>query len=690
MFKSYGYGAIRFLADRLPDDMRVLAFSGGEGISSLFSFDIELVSERADLPLETLLNQQAFLAFHTRGSGVHGVISRLRQGASGKRLTHYHARLEPQMARLGLRRNHRIFQGRTVAQVVARLLEEHGILSDAYQFHLAEPSPPRDYCVQYAESDLAFVERLCQEEGIHYHFVHSPQGHRVVFADHQSYFPKLATAVPFVPPAGLQPDGPVIQAFSVAVQTTVSRVELRDHDFRKAAAPLAYASRSNTGLRAPDIEFYAYPGGLRQTLEQRRGSTMSKRALERCRVDHRQAQGDSDEPLLVSGHLMSLTGHPRADFNDLWLLTSLRHEGRQPQVLEENGGQEGAVSEAPRYANHFTATPWDVIYRPAMTRPPPRMPGCQAARVTGPKGEEVYCDELGRVKVQFYWDREGQGNEHSSCWLRVMSSWAGDRHGAVCLPRVGMEVVVSFLDGDPDQPVVSGCLPDSLHPSPYALPDAKARTVLRSRSLGGSGGYNELAMDDRDGNELLYLRAQRDFEQWVEHDSLLEVGNRQQVLVKGDSQVTLEAEAGCTVGGDRRVLLRSSDHLTVDLGRQVRVGTLLAQHAGQQMQLSAEREVVVEGGASITLRVAGQHLVINGAGIFASSPVQLGGVPAASLVANPLSPGQGGGVQVPGALPASMAPTQAALMQQSRLLGAAYCPVCEGCREGVAALGGVQ
>lgn len=219
-----------------------------------------------------------------------------------------------------------------------------------------------------------------------------------------------------------------------------------------------------------------------------------------------------------------------------------------------------------------------------------------------------------------------------------MSSWAGDRHGAVCLPRVGMEVVVSFLGGDPDQPVVSGCLPDSLHPSPYALPDAKARTVLRSRSLGGSGGYNELAMDDRDGNELLYLRAQRDFEQWVEHDSLLEVGNRQQVLVKGDSHVTLEAEAGCTVGGDRRVLLRSSDHLTVDLGRQVRVGTVLAQHAGQQMQLSAEREVVVEGGASITLRVAGQHLVINGAGIFASSPVQLGGVPAASLVANPLSP----------------------------------------------------
>ncbi|MFJ4345248.1 type VI secretion system tip protein TssI/VgrG [Pseudomonas sp. NPDC089401] len=688
MFKPYGSEPVRFIVGTTPNDLQVLSFSGREEISCVYGFDIELVSEQAELALEALLNQPAYLAFDDQGNGVHGVVSGVRQGASGTRLSHYHVHLAPQLARLALRRNHRIFQQRTVAQVIARLLEEHGILADAYRFQLAEPFEAREYCVQYAESDLAFIERLCQEEGLHYHFVHSPQGHLLVFADHQSHFPRLANAVPFMPPAGLQADGPVVQAFGIALQTTVSRVELRDHDFRKAAAQLAYASCDQSGEAAPALEHYDYPGGLRQTLAQRRGSALSKRTLERCRIDHRQAKGDSDAPALVSGHLLRLTGHPRADCNDLWLLTSIRHEGSQPQVLEECADSHS--HEAPRYANHFTATPWDAHFRPGIVHPRPRMPGCQAARVTGPEGEEVYCDGLGRIKVQFHWDREGQGNAHSSCWLRVASSWAGDRHGAVTLPRVGMAVLVSFLDDDPDQPVVSGCLPDSLHTPPYPLPDYKSRTVLRSRSLGGGGGYNELAMEDRAGHELLYLRAQRDFEQRVAHDSRLEVGNRQQVLIRGDSQITLEAEELRTVSGDRKVLLRASDHLTVEQGCQVRVGTVLAQHAGQQVQLSAAREVVVEGGASITLKVAGQHLLINGAGIFASSPIQVGGLPAASVVASPLQPGQGEGLPKPLALPVSMAPAQAALMQQSRRLGAAYCPVCEACRHGADVLGGAQ
>ncbi|MFJ4344932.1 type VI secretion system tip protein TssI/VgrG [Pseudomonas sp. NPDC089401] len=681
MFNTPPEARLRFDVNAMPNDLQVSAFKGREGISTTYRFDIDLISENSSLPLERLLNQPAFLAFDECGNGIHGVISRLRQGAIGTRLCHYHARLEPQMTRLGLGRNQRIFQHRSVAQIIGQLLGEHGILGQACQFRLAEPSAPRRYCVQYGESDLAFIERLCQEEGIHYHFLHSPGGHSVVFADHQSHFPRLEGAIAFVPEAGLVADEPVISRFGVALQTSVSRVELRDHDMRKAAVVLAYPSKHTSPHLVPDIEYYDYPGGLRQAAEPQRGSQLGRRALERERIGHRQAEGTSDVPRLVSGHLMQLAGHPREEWNDLWLLTGVQHEGNQPQVLEENLDTAPAEPSQPRYANQFSATPWDTFFRPARPRSRPRLPGCQTARVIGPAGEEVYCDELGRVKVQFHWDRHGQGDEHSSCWLRVMSGWAGDRHGALTLPRVGMEVVVSFLDDDPDQPVVSGCLPDSLHTPPYPLPEFKSRTVLRSRSLGGGGGYNELAMEDRAGDELLYLRAQRDFEQRVGHDSHVAVGNHRQLCVQGDSQVTFEGDEQHTVGGERKVLLRGNDHLLVEQGSQTRVGTVLVQHAGRQVQLSADGEVVVEGGASITLKVGGQHLLVNSAGIFASSPIQIGGAPAPSQAAAPLPP-ELVSSQGPAALPKVVAPVMLALLLASKQADQDYCPLCEACTNG--------
>ncbi|WP_248918042.1 type VI secretion system tip protein VgrG [Pseudomonas entomophila] len=685
MFESLPPDRLRFHVPAVQPELQVLKFSGDEGISRLFRFELELVSENARLPLERMLNQPAFLAFDGLDCGIHGVISRFRQGVIGDRLTHYHARLEPRLARLKLRTNQRVFQQRTVAQIIGQVLEEHGLLGDCYRFLLEEPYPPREYCVQYGESDLGFIERLCQEDGIHYHFTHARQGHGVVFADHQSHFPRLGRALGFHPPSGLQADTQVASQFGVSVRTTVNQVELRDHDFRKAALPLAYPSSTGEAQVLP-LEHYAYPGGLRQTLDQQRGASLSKRALQRCRFNHCLAEGASDAAFLLSGHLLQLTDHPREAWNDLWLLTHVHHEGRQPQVLEEHAEADAQA----RYSNTFNAIPWDVLFRPPLARPRPQVPGCQVARVTGPPGEEVYCDALGRVKVQFHWDREGRGDAHTSCWLRVLSSWSGDRYGAVTLPRVGMAVVVSFLDNDPDQPVVSGCLPDSLHPPPYALPEYRSRTVLRSRSLGGGGGYNELAMEDRAGQELLYLRAQRDYERQVGNDSLEEIGGQREVRVKGPSRVTLEAEEHRTVGGHRQVLVRASDHLVVEEGSQTRVGTVLVQHAGRQVQVSADGEVVVEGGASITLKVGGQHLVVNGAGIFCSSPIQIGGAPAASQAVVSLPP-ELAGSQGPAALPKVVAPVMLALVAASKQADQDYCPLCEACANGQCLpLGGVR
>ncbi|WDG52261.1 type VI secretion system tip protein VgrG [Pseudomonas chlororaphis] len=664
-------------------DLQVLSFTGQESISAPYSFDLELVSERPDLDIESLLHKQAFLAFNNSGAGIHGQVYRIAQGDSGKRLTRYRLTLVPQLTYLAHRTNQRIFQQQTVPHIIAQVLEEHGIQSNAYQFQLGSIYPARDYCVQYNESDLYFIQRLCWEEGIHYHFQHSQQGHVLVLGDDQTIFPRLGKPTAYVQDSGLVADDPVIKGFSLRLATRTSRTTQRDYDFEKAHMTLEADYRPAPRDGQPDLEDYRYPGGF---LQRERGKLLSQRSLEGHRADYRQAEGKSDQPSLVSGHFLELCEHPRQEWNDLWLLTSIRHEGLQPQVLEESlpsdtrdrkdGFHQG-------YRNTFTATPWDVFYRPQQAYEKPRILGSQTAVVTGPQGEEIHCDQYGRVKVQFHWDREGLIDDKSSCWLRVASSWAGTSHGAVTIPRVGMEVLVSFLEGNPDSPLISGCLSNSANPVPYELPAHKTRSVLRSRSSPDSTGFNELHLEDRSGQELIYLRAQRDMEQKVENDSRLEVGNERKEIIKGNSIVVLEAEDQRTVTADRKVQLKANDYLLVGNSSHTRVGQTLVAEAGQEVHLKAGANLILDAGASITLKAGGQHIVIGPGGIFSSSDIQLGGAPVGGTAANPILPGALTPLVVPPALAPMIAPSQNALMAVSKVKSPDFCPICEACKNGL-------
>lgn len=618
-------------------DLQVHSFSGQESINTPFAFNVELVSERPNLDLESLLHKPAFLAFNEHGAGIHGQIYRVAQGDSGKRLTRYRLTLVPQLACLAHRINQRIFQQLTVAQIIAQILEEHGILGDAYQFHLGTVYPPRDYCVQYDESDLQFIQRLCSEEGISFHFRHSRSQHVLVFGDDQTVFPRLGQPTAYQQDSGMAADHPVIKHFDLRLETRTSRTTRRDYDFENPRLLLEADHRPQPQKTEPDLEDYDYPGRF---THRERGRLLSKRALERHRADYRQAKGKSDQPTLVSGHFLALSEHPRQEWNDLWLLTRITHEGRQPQVLEESIGNDTGEPEDDfhqGYRNHFTATPWDVFYRPPRIEKP-RVSGSQTARVTGPEGEEIHCDQYGRVKVFFYWDRVGTADDKSSCWLRVASSWAGNSHGSVTIPRVGMEVLVTFMEGDPDQPIICGCLVNAVNPTPYELPAHKTRTVLRSRSSPDSTGFNELHLEDRTGQELIYLRAQRDMEQKIENDSRLEVGNERREIIKGNSIAELEAEEHRTVTADRKVELKANDYLHVASSSHTRVGQVLVAEAGQEVHLKAGANLILDAGACITLKAGGQHIVIGAEGIFSSTPINLGGAPFAGTAANPLSP----------------------------------------------------
>ncbi|MGH8464045.1 MAG: type VI secretion system tip protein TssI/VgrG, partial [Pseudomonas sp.] len=457
MFAPATVAHFALLIPAVRNDFKVLAFDGLEAISTLYAIHIELVSEYRDIELEPLLGQPAFLKFGLNGEGIHGRIEDVCVGDSGQRLTRYHLKLVPALHYLQFSHDQRIFQQQTVPQIVAQVLQGHGIQADAFTFHVST-RPEREYCTQYGESDYDFVQRLCSEEGISWHHQHSEDGHQLVFTDHQTFFPKLGQT-PYQQDRGMVAEHPVVSQFSQRFSTRTSLATRRDYDFKR---PSLLLENRHTTEFTPRLEDYRYTPPI---TSMSRGKVLAEQALERHRSDYQLAQGQSDQSELRSGHLFGLTEHPRQACNALWLLLGVHHRGKQPQVLEESVTHEVPPEDgfSQGYRNHFSAIPWDVPYRPALVTRKPLL-ASQTARVTGPADEEIFCDEYGRVRIELPWDRAELDSDKSSCWVRVSSNWAGADFGAVTIPRVGMEVVVTYQEGNTDLPLITGCVPNRLTP----------------------------------------------------------------------------------------------------------------------------------------------------------------------------------------------------------------------------------
>jgi type VI secretion system secreted protein VgrG len=387
-------------------------------------------------------------------------------------------------------------------------------------------------------------------------------------------------------------------------------------------------------------------------------------------------------------------------------------------VLEELGGGDaapGADGFSQGYRNRFAATPWDQVFRLPLSHAKPRLLGSQSAVVTGPAGEEIHCDDYGRIKVQLHWDRDGQGDDTSSCWLRVASGWAGDRYGALAIPRVGMEVLVSFLDGDPDQPLVTGCLYHKTHPVPYDLPAHKTRSVFKTLSSPGGGGSNELRIEDRKDAEQIYIHAQRDWEQQVNHDYTVQVGHQRHETVEANSYSELKAEEHRITHGNRLTELKADDHLTVHGSQHVKLASGQFIEAGEEIHLKSGQKMVIEAGTELTIQAGGSFIKLDAGGVAMVGPqvkINSGG-----------SAGAGSGIQVQQpastststststsvtsdsgfqnqqpSIPAeprqqaglppklALASSQLAMVKAARELGASRCPICETCREGSCSL----
>ncbi|MFP6830775.1 MAG: type VI secretion system tip protein TssI/VgrG [Pseudomonas sp.] len=672
----FGTGNCALFTLQIPafrHDFKVLSFNGAEAVSQLYVIRVALVSERTDVDLEALLSRPAFLQFGANQEGIHGRIENVILAEFGKRLTRYELTLVPALHYLQFSRDQRIFQNLTVPQIVAQVLQRQGIQPDDFTFNVTT-SAVREYCTQYGEDDFRFIQRLCAEDGIAWHHQHSVDRHLLVFSDSQVFFPKLG-ATAFQPDSGMVAEHPVVNHLTMGFNTRTSTVTRRDYDLKRPS--LLLESRF-TAEFTPELEDYRYP--LLMTSE-KHGKRQVRHALERHRSDYQWIEGKSNQSTLRSGHLFDLTEHPRPDCNEMWLLLNITHEGKQPQVLEEAFSSDDKTADGftQGYRNTFKAIPADVLYRPPLPAPRPVLV-CQTARVTGPPGRETFCDEYGRVRVEFPWDRAELDNEKSSCWIRVASSWAGEGFGAMTIPRIGMEVVVTFQEGDPDQPLITGCVPNKVTSAAYALPANETRTVLRSQSSPRNGGYNELSIEDRAGQEKIYLRAQRDLEQLILNDSHSLITRDRFEQIGNDSTCLIEGKTLHTHHGVRSTQINADDLLTVSGISSQSVGALVIQ-AGQQAHVTASN-VVIDAGMSLTLSAGGHHIVINAGGIFSSVPIVEGGAPLAGI--SPLQP-----LQAVGAIAPPLSATPLSIVNSARQQAADYCPLCEACAAGQCGLGEV-
>ncbi|HET7232579.1 MAG TPA: type VI secretion system tip protein TssI/VgrG [Longimicrobium sp.] len=561
------------------DNCEVRTLRGREAVSEPFVYEVEIDSPDHALQLQQSVGQGMSVGVMRTGAGprwIHGMVTRFAQTPGTVRTAGYRAELRPWLWLLTLRADCRIFQGKNVPSILSDLFKGRDV-----RFDLTGKYDPREFCVQYRETDFAFASRLMEEEGISYYFEHQEGSHTLVLVDDAAQFapcPELKAAQ--VRPAGTSKElDDAVTACTLEHAVTTDRVLLDDYDFTSPATSLL---ASSAGSQAASVVF-DYPGGY--TL-QSSGERLARLRWEARAAGAARLSGQGTCRGFVAGHSFTLAGHERPDANTKYVLRGVWIEADQES-----------------YANEFEAFPATTAFRPEPRTPRPAIAGTQTAVVVGKSGEEIWTDSYGRVKVQFHWDRVGKNDENSSCWVRVAQGWAGKGWGGLVLPRIGQEVVVTFLDGDPDRPLVTGCVYNAAQTVPYPLPGAQTRSTFRSNSTPGGAAYSEIRFEDKKDAEELYLHAGRDLTVDV-------VNNRAATVQKGDDTLSVQK-------GKRTVTVAEGDEaLTVSKGtRTVKVqgaethenGDTFTHKTGGDYVLNVTGNLTIKASGSITLQ-AGTEL----------------------------------------------------------------------------------
>jgi type VI secretion system secreted protein VgrG len=698
----------RPMAVRTPlpaDTLLLVGFSGNEGLSQLFSFRLDLIAENhhvKDIAFDDLLGQPITVRLELPGKGkeryFNGICSRLTQGESDEDFTSYTMEVVPRFWLWTRRARSRIFQHLTVPDILEKVLD--GL--DPH-LELIGPWKERDFCVQYRETDFNFACRLMEEEGIFYFFKHTADGHQMVVANTPQSHPDLPTASKIVYrnlTHATSEGADIIYDWSKSQEITAAKVTLRDHCFElphqhlesdSTIQPSAAVGTATHPLDIADhveLELYEWPGEYAQRFDgvapggaerpqdvqeiSKDGKRTAKIRMEQEAVTAMTVQGASNCRQLVSGHKFTLTTREDDHLTEplqprgKYVLTAISHSASNTDYRSGGGGFD--------YYNSFSCIPLDVPFRPRRITPKPVVPGSQTAVVVGPKGEEIFTDKYGRVKVQFHWDRDGKSDAGSSCWVRVAQPWAGKRWGTSFWPRIRQEVVVDFLEGDPDQPIIVGSVYNHEQMPPYLgegldpkhTNDNKVSGIKTNTTKGGKG-FNELRFDDTKGKEQVFVHGERNLDVRVKNESMEHVGlhrhlivggekdgqkqgdqrelvyqdkhlhvkrhhveqiegdmqllvgdaegGNQDVVIKKDKKETVEGDHHHHAKKDRNEKVDMNQSLTVGQNQYEKVGQNHALDAGMEIHLKAGMTLILEAGTQLSLKVGGNFIDINPGGV---------------------------------------------------------------------------
>jgi len=609
-----------------PDVLLIDSFRVREAISSPFAIHVDAISEltkASQVTGEALIGKNALITVALKDGDkyFHGMISRLVQGGRGaeERFVRFQLEIVPNLMLFANRANCRIFQGQSVPDIVKEVLK--GLDVD---FELNKPHIPRDYCVQYRETDLNFVSRLMEDEGIFYFFRHEKGSHKMVLADNPDANQPcpIQNSVHYEEEGGYGGREDTVGEWSVSEQLRPGLMTLRDHNFQLPDKTLEFGAPTSIQRNNDKLEIYDYPGDYAKLFKdpdkrldkvEKEGQNVVHLRMQREETAYEEANGTSNVRTFCTGFRFTLMDHYKGDWNTDWLLTSVQHSA----VQSPNYVSDEDVVDA--YSNSFTCIPYKIPFLPERGTPKPVVRGPHTAVVVGPPGEEIFPDKFGRVKVQFFWDRLGKKDDKSSCWIRVSHPWAGKNWGFMAIPRIGHEVVVEFLEGDPDQPIIVGSVYNADNMPPYALPDNKTQTGVKTRSSkgGGSANFNEIRFEDKKDGEELFFHAERNLTGEVEKDESRTVGESRTTTIHKDDTETVETgNHTLTVSqGNREATVSvGNDKLTVSMGgvtHEVPMGT----HKVDALMVEAQ------GTTSIKLVCGASSIQMTPASITINSPM---------------------------------------------------------------------
>ncbi len=646
------------------DKVLLRSFSGSEEISRLFNYDLDLLSEDGAIEAAEIVGKNVtFWVNNADGSPryFNGFISRFSGAGHGDRLHLYRAQVVPWLWFLTRKSDCRIFQNKTIPDIIKQVFSDLGF--NDFQMELKGKHPEWVYCVQYRETDFNFVSRLMEHEGIFYFFKHENGKHTMVLGDSSSAYKEIkenkATINRNLGDVYLYDQ---IYRWDHHFQYTSGKWAQTDYNFETATTDLKTQTNSIVKLdNNTKYEFFDYPGEYEKKPD---GEADVKFRMEEEEAGYDTVHGESFCRTFSPGGKFKVVDDGDDDDKG-FVVTSVRHTASVGGSFVVNQS-----ADAGGYGNNFIVMPDDMTYRPARITAKPMISGIQTALVVGPKGEEIYTDKYGRIKVQFYWDRKGKKDENSSCWIRCAQSSAGRKWGAMFIPRIGQEVIVEFLEGDPDRPLITGVVYNSDQMPAYELPAEMTKGYIKTNSTKGGDGFNEIRIEDKKDSEQIFIHAERNMDVRVKHDSMERIindrhqiigsekdgkktgdqremvykdkhlrikgnqiehidGNMQLLIGKGDAddggdldlvtendrKTEIGANDNLTVKADRREKIEGKQSLDIDGDQQEKVGGNHALEAGQEIHLKAGMKVIIEAGLQLTIKAAGGFIDIGPAGV---------------------------------------------------------------------------